>query len=55
MRKQPGVHVPPELNRMVRDQFKDYIINFFEFQRYAERKDGSALVDFGTYMEGYEE
>lgn len=55
MRKQPGVHVPPELNRMVRDQFKDYIINFFEFQRYAERKDGSALADFGTYMEGYEE
>ena len=55
MRKQPAVHVPADLNRIVRDQFMPYITNFFEFQRYAAHKDGSALADFGTYMDGYEE
>ena len=53
MRKQPAVHVPAELNRKVRDLFMPYIINFFEYQRYAQRKDGSALADFGSYMQGY--
>lgn len=55
MRKQPGVHVAPELNRAVRDQFMPYIKNFLEFQRYASLSDGSALADFGSYMDGYEE
>lgn len=55
MRKIPEVHVRPELNAQVRDQFKDYFFNFFEFQRLAALKDGSALADLGTYMEGYEE
>lgn len=55
MRKQPAVHVPAELNRNVRDLFMPYIINFFEYQRYAQRKDGSALADFGSYMQGYTE
>ena len=55
MRKQPAVHVPADLNRAVRDQFMPYISNIFEYQRYASLKDGSALADFGTYMDGYEE
>ena len=55
MRSQPAVHVPADLNRAVRDQFMPYIKNLFEFLRYASIKDGSALADFGTYMEGYEE
>ena len=55
MRKQPAVHVPAELNRKVRDLIMPYIINFFEYQRYAQRKDGSALADFGSYMQGYTE
>lgn len=55
LRKQPEVHVPAELNRAVRDNFKQYIMNLFEFQRYASLKDGSALADLGTYMDGYEE
>ena len=55
MRKQPGVHVDPELNRKVRDQFLPYIKNYFEYQRYASLSDNSALADFGSYMEGYEE
>ena len=55
MRKQPGVHVDPELNRLVRDQFLPYIKNYFEYQRYASLSDGSSLADFGSYMEGYDE
>ena len=55
MRKMPATHVPSDLNRAVRDQFMDYIVNFFEYQRSAMRKDGSALADFGQFMDGYEE
>lgn len=55
IRKQPGVIVPAELNRDVRDQFLPYVMNLFEYQRYFAMKDGSALADFGNYMEGYEE
>ena len=55
MRKIPATHVPPELNRAVRDQFIPYIKNFFDYQRIAMRKDGSALADLGTFMDGYEE
>ena len=55
IRKLPEVHVPADLNRQVRDQFMPYIFNYFNFQRHAEKNDGSALADLGTYMEGYEE
>lgn len=55
MRKLPATHVPADLNRAVRDQLKPFIYNFFEYQRFAAHKDGSALADFGTYMEGYVE
>ena len=55
MRKIPPVHVSPDLNCLVRDQFKPYFFNFFDFQRYAAHKDGSAIADLGTYMDGYEE
>ena len=55
IRKQPGVYVPPELNRIVRDNFLPYIFNFFEYQRHASRSDASALADLGTYMDNYEE
>ena len=55
IRKRPATHVPADLNRQVRDQFMPYIINYFNFQRHAEKHDGSALADLGTYMEGYEE
>lgn len=55
MRKQPAVHIPADLNRAVRDLFMPYITNIFEYQRYASLKDGSALADFGSYMEGYKE
>lgn len=53
MRKLPETRVPAELNRLVKDQFVPYVINLFEFERYAANKDISALADFGTYMDGY--
>lgn len=55
MRRQPGVHVDPALNRAVRDRFMPYIVNYINYQRVAEIHDASALADFGSYMEGYEE
>ena len=55
IRKQPSVKVPADLNRKVRDQFLPYIMNLFEYQKYASLNDGSALADLGDYMEGYEE
>ena len=55
MRRIPAVSVPVELNRLVRDQFMDYIVNFIEYYRNATLTVGSALADFGSYMDGYEE
>ena len=55
IRKHPAVKVPAELNRKVRDLFMPYIMNLFEYQRYASTKDGSALADLGPYMDLYEE
>ena len=55
IRKQPGVTVSPELNRIVRDQFMPYILNLVDFLKYASSRDESALADFGHYMEGYAE
>ena len=55
IRKQPAVKVPAELNKQVAVQFLPYVINLFEYQRYASLKDGSALADLGAYMDYYEE
>ena len=55
MRKTPGVHIPAELNRQVRDQFSDYIKNFLDFENYLSQSDESMLANMGTYMEDYEE
>lgn len=55
IRKQPAVKVPAELNKQVAAQFMPYVINLFEYQRYASLKDGSSLADLGAYMDYYEE
>lgn len=55
IRHLPGIAVPAELNRAVRDQFMPYIMNYFSYQRIAAHTDGSALADLGTYMDCYEE
>lgn len=55
MRKIPGVHVPPEMNRQIREQFTDYLNNFLDFHSHISSEDESPIADFGTFMEGYEE
>ena len=55
MRKTPGVRVPAELNRLIREQFRVYLANFLDFQSVIAPTDDSRDADFGTYMMGYEE
>lgn len=55
MKEIPGVHVPAELNRQIRDQFSECIAEFIELQKYLSKNDNSALADFGSYMDFYEE
>lgn len=55
MKTLPATHVPAFLNEAIRDFFKEYFINHFECQRVRSLNDGTALADFGTYMDGYEE
>ena len=54
MRKTPGANVPAELNRMVGEQFKDYLDNYLDYLTFV-KEDDSATADFGSYMDGYEE
>lgn len=55
IRQTPGVHVPPDLNRLARVQFTDYVSNFIDCRSLMVGDDNSGLVDFGTFMDGYEE
>ena len=55
IRNLPGVHVPAELNKKIREQFSDYIDNFIEYQSILVQKDESQLADFGDFMVGYDE
>lgn len=55
IRRLPGVHVPAELNRAVRDNFSEYIANFKNYQSILSAQDTSPLAEFGSYMDGYEE
>lgn len=49
------LNVHAKMNRTIRDNMMHYILNFFSFQQTAMHKDGSALADLGTFMEGYAE
>ena len=55
MRKTPATHVPPDLNRRIRDQFADYVSEFLDFQTYLSQEDDSMIANFGSFMDGYEE
>ena len=55
MRGTPGAHVPAELNRLVRDQFADYIANFADCKSILTAEDITGEADFGTYMDFYAE
>lgn len=51
----PGVHVPAELNRAVRDLFAPRILEYISFHVASQMKDRSGVIDLGTYMDFYEE
>lgn len=55
MQALPGVRVPAELNRAVRDLFAPHIEEFISFCRSGPNRASSPLIDLGSYMEGYEE
>ena len=55
MRREPATHVPPELNRKIREQFTDYLSDFLSFQSFLAQEDDSMIANFGTFMDGYEE
>ena len=55
LQKSEGVHVAPELNRQVREQFSAYVDNFIDCQSLLTANDESMLVNFGSYMDNYEE
>ena len=55
MRETPGAHIAPEINRLVKNQFADYIRNFLSYADIVKADDTSALADFGTYFDNYAE
>lgn len=55
IRNTPGAHVSAELNRLVKDQFKEYIDNFADCHFILTNDDVTSEADFGTFMDNYEE
>lgn len=55
MRREPATHVPPELNRKLKEQFSEYLDEFLDFQSFLALDDDSMIANFGTFMDGYEE
>jgi len=53
MRKTPGASVSPELNRLCRIQFTDYVMHLITRHAIMANEDDSDVADFGTYMDGY--
>ena len=51
----PGVRVSPELNAQIRDQFAPHLFEYINFHRSSPKIDKSPVIDFGTFMDGYEE
>ena len=55
MRKTPATSVRPHYNRMLKEQFSNYVSEFLDFQQYLTVEDDSMIANFGTFMDGYEE
>ena len=55
MRRIPGTDVPANLNRFIRNQITPFVMVIFEFCQTSFLDDGSAVADFGTFMDGYKE
>lgn len=54
IRKLPAVHVSPDLNRQIREQFHDCLDDFIELEKLLE-DDDLTIADLGNYMNGYED
>ena len=55
MQKIPATFVPPEINRMIKEQFDDYVRNCVDYYDIIKAEDNSPVVDFGSFMDGYRE
>ena len=55
MKAIPGVHIPKDLNQKVKAQFAQEIDEYIRFKRATQKKDTSPVVDFGGFMDFYEE
>lgn len=55
LRRTPGADVPASMNNFVRRQFMPFVISIFDYYRSMMINDGSALADFGTYMDKYKD
>lgn len=51
----PGAHIPHELNRLVKDQFADYVSNLVDYHAVFAGEDTTEAVDLGSYMDNYAE
>ena len=51
----PGVHVPKEINRMVKEQFAQEIMEYVRFRSASNKTDTSQIIDFGSFMDNYED
>ena len=55
MQQIPGARVPADMNRQVKAQFERGIKEYLRFHAASPLPDHSPLVDFGSYMDNYEE
>lgn len=51
----PGTRVPVELNKKVKDLYASRILEYVNYHFSSDKADHSHVLDFGTYMDGYEE
>lgn len=55
LRSSPGAHVPDVFNRIIRDQFSDYVANLIDFYQTVSANYDTAPADLGTFMDNYAE
>ena len=55
LRVTPGAHVPADFNRIIRDQFADYVDSLIDFCPTLSAEDRTAPADLGTFMDNYVE
>lgn len=53
MREIPGVNVPADLNKKVRDLFSRGISEYIHFYQASPKHDRSPVIDLGNFMDGY--